>query len=148
MLDRLDLMLEHAREVETLPAEWRVFQWESLPRGRSTSKVYQLTGAVAPLYVRGPKKGRRNWRRMKKATEQAVILTIAEHDAWLLRWEERTGVCFECQGRGQELARAWIDDDHQPRTEWRPCRRCKGVTGQLTDYGDQQKLPGLIPPGP
>jgi RecJ-like exonuclease len=68
---------------------------------------------VTPLVSKGPNKGRPNWRKMDQATERVVIITVAEHEAWKLEWERKTGNCAECVGTG---ITAWE----------RLCRRCGG----------------------
>ena len=120
-------MSEHAREMIGNPMDWEVFRFRSLGAEKfgDAPKVIELTGAMAPRFMRGKRSGERNWQKRDRGSERTVYITPAEHAAWLEAWSARTGLCRECAGKGEVFAR-W---HHQEGTTYKPCRRCGG-TGQ------------------
>jgi len=120
---RINLHEEHARDKYGLPPEWTAAQWECFPGTPGEPTLYvQLIGAVYEPVTRGPRKGKPNWDKPigKKTT---AILPVAEHDAWVRAWEQRTGKCSKCVGTGQTIARVSVQDG----TEYRTCRTCGGT---------------------
>ncbi len=111
----------YLREKHNLPENWQIFSFKVLD-----DKVEELTGAVAPLYIKGPKKGRVNWAKKDRTTEKTFYVILSEFRAWAMQWEEKTGTCVECMGRG-EVATGWSKDDG---TKHKECPRCKG-TGKV-----------------
>ena len=122
----IDFLAEHAKEVNGLPANWKVFHYKCLPNveGRHTKTThYQLTGAVCDaVYQSGRHKGRTNWAKKDKSTLATVIIGVAEHEAFLLRWEAKTGKCHKCYGTGQE----WRGWNCETGDKYGMCGRCGG----------------------
>lgn len=75
-----------------------------------------LSGGPARVLTRGKDKGHR---RVEKITHR-VVVTDAEVIAEEARFEAETGLCRECQGKGEVFARWSVTDG----TSYRPCRRC------------------------
>jgi len=119
-MSRPNLMEMHARERAGMGEDWTVFLYRWMPPGGPPIYL-EMTGAVAPQYRTGPRKGRTNYRRRDRATERTVYIRVEEHDAWLARWEGETGQCRGCAGVGDKPWRSGPDG-----TETRPCHRCGG----------------------
>jgi hypothetical protein len=83
---------------------------------------FLVTGAVCPMFTRGPRKGLRNWAQRDKATERTLVITPAELRACQLRWEVASGRCHACAGTGQENM-GWTKEQG---TILKTCRRCTG----------------------
>lgn len=64
---------------------------------------------------------RRKW----TGDEKTACVTRADLDAEMIRHENETGRCAECDGSAQEWAGWSVTDGNK----WRPCRRC-GATGK------------------
>lgn len=99
------LMEIHAREkIQAPPGPGFAFWlFETLPE-TPPAQVIKLTGAVAPLFTRGPRKGEPNFKKSDPATRREVFLPVEEHKAWVEEWEKKTGLCSHCQGKGQRPA--------------------------------------------
>lgn len=121
----MNLYEDHAREKTGMGPEWRLYSWDSIdalklghshPDGRM-----KIKGAVAPNL----EDGRPAWAYMDKATKRTVIFTHAEHDAFVLAWEMRTGKCSGCakDHPGQEYL-GWSKDKG---TLMGTCPRCHGT---------------------
>lgn len=113
----------HARERAGMPESWSIYRFEHKTPGGSIPPYTELTGAVAPLLLSGPQKGRPNWKKMDKSTERTVCVTQSEHDAWCEAWEARTGKCRKCVGEGTRPD-GWSKAEGQ---RWRECRDCGGT---------------------
>ena len=109
-----ELLEEHAREKLGEDATWRVFRWHN------EWAVFTLTGKRARLFLRGPRKGKPDWK--TPGESRNVHITHAEHDEWCKRWQERTGGCIRCEGSGQTFKR-W---DRETGVETRACQVCQG----------------------
>lgn len=108
-----------------MPPQWDVIRWEALgdmTAGRDPD-VFRVTGAVMPYKKRGPMKGFPSWRNRDRSTERTVYITPAERDAFLLEYEDKTGICYACAGSGQTLA-SW---HYKKGVTLRECRRCGGI---------------------
>lgn len=117
------LLSEHARERTGMPEGWEAYRVESLPAG-SKAEVIHVTGCMSPpLVMRGPRKGKPNWRRMDKSTVRETYIPVTEHDAWEIAWETRTGKCSMCKGRTHVFS-SWSKGEG---TKTRPCPRCLGT---------------------
>lgn len=115
---RFDLLVAHARQKLGLPAdsEWDFFQagTDSATPGGPVF-LYRITGAVAPRFKSGPRKGQRNWPRRDRCTEQTVIILKSEHDAFEAAWSRETGLCVKCVGNGEAAI-----------GKGKPCEGCGG----------------------
>lgn len=111
-----------------MPPDWRVCGMKTLDNNRpGLGIIYE--GAV-PLgeYTRGPKKGRTKWPSDKDC--QTFTVLRSEIEAFHASWEQETGVCAKCLGKGRIAFRipARGDDDY------RTCKRCGG-TGKAIGGG-------------
>lgn len=124
-VEHLDLYQVHAIEKERLPSNWRVFRWEAFPKsGRGDCIYIAVTGAVCEYqYLKGKRKGHTNWHKRDAKTEVTVNLPVADHNAWKLEWEKRTGKCSNCTGTG-EVMESW---NVNTGTKYRTCPKCKGA---------------------
>lgn len=113
----------HAREKAAMPDTWAIHTWECFPKSTDKTLYYQVTGIIAPLKTKGKNKGAPNWRAGDKTTERTVILTVAEHEAWIAGWELKTGLCSNCLGEGQTL-KSWTIANGP---EYRQCVECQGT---------------------
>jgi len=103
---------------ENMPEEWCVFSFTWLD-----DRAMELKGAVAPLYVRGSKKGCRNWKKMDKTTVQTFLLLSSEIEEGIERWEHETGKCHVCQGTGSKLV-GWSRAEGK---KYKTCDKCNGT---------------------
>lgn len=110
------LMEIHAKEKIQPGPGFAFWLFESLPE-TPPAQVIKLTGAVAPLFTRGPRKGEPNFKKLDPATRREVYLPIEEHRAWVEEWEKKTGLCSYCQGKGQRPAAG---------SSFKPCGACVG----------------------
>jgi hypothetical protein len=116
------LVEQHAREKAGQGPEWEPWLLESYPKTNGPRLFMQLTGAVAPRFTKGPRKGRRNWKKKDKATERVIVITPAEQESYEAAWEQDTARCSQCMGEGKTIASSSSNGD---RT-YRPCRKCGG----------------------
>lgn len=63
------------------------------------------------------------YRKPEPNTERAVIIPTDEFEKWATSWEQRTNLCRDCKGSGEELASISVYDG----AKYRPCRQCKGT---------------------
>jgi hypothetical protein len=117
MIDFPELII---KKRENLPDNWRVYNYRWLD-----SRVMEVTGAVAPLYVRGPKKGRINWSKKDKDTVRTFILLATELEEGIARREKETGKCHACEGTGMRVF-GWSKAEG---TKYKTCDLCKGSGG-------------------
>jgi len=99
-----------AREKLDKPREWTVWRWEAVRRHGETIG-WDLTGSIQT-----------GWSTWGREQEVALFLSNAEIATLTLAWEQRTGYCPRCQGRGQTVARISAKDG----TSWRDCSACAG----------------------
>lgn len=119
---RVSLIDLHARELAGMGDDWEPHYYERHPPTLPTI-YFEVRGAVAPILTRGPRKGRRDWKRSDPATERRLYIPVADHDAWVARWVERTGKCPRCVGTGEVFA-SW---DRGEGTTYATCRDCGGT---------------------
>lgn len=122
----IDLYAVNAREKYGLSDDWHIHKWECGPSGTGEYQFIFLTGSICPLKQSGKFKGRPDWKKRDRNTEQTVVLMLNEHKEWKLTWEQRTGLCHLCTGDGVTLARGWMDGK-ELKKEFRACRRCNGT---------------------
>lgn len=100
-----------ARRKLKAPSEWLGFIFECI------AEDYIVTGAVpVGFYSRGPRKGKPKW----EGPGIKVIVTRAETDAEVKRYEEETGNCAECLGT-KEVFASW---NIKTGVKMRPCQTC------------------------
>jgi hypothetical protein len=70
-----------ARSVAGMPANWVAWQFRSVRpddnwrRPPNEHDMIEVTGACCPLYVRGPRKGKPNYRKHDKRTKRSIMLS-------------------------------------------------------------------------
>ena len=112
-----------ARRRLNLAENWKVYQWECLPKSSMQTTHFQVTGAVCDaVYSKGPRKGETNWSKRDRKTEMQFVCSVAEAEAFCLEWEQETGKCHKCEGSGQTFA-GWNPTDGN---KYRTCQRCNG----------------------
>jgi hypothetical protein len=133
----MNLFTEHARELVAMPPEWDAYEWEAIGRERASdeAKLIRVTGAVAPLKTRGKYKGYPNWEKLDRGTVKTAYFTPAEHEAWMLEWERKTGKCSDCMGRGERSV-GWSAAEG---TRYKPCGKC-GATGKTANVTQQSPI--------
>lgn len=114
-----ELLEAHAREMLGEDETWRVFRWQN------EWSIYTLTGKRVRLFSRGPRKGKPDWK--TPGDNRSVHITHAAHDAWLKRWQERTGGCVRCEGSGRTF-KSWC---RETGIETNTCNVCGG-SGKVT----------------
>lgn len=118
-----------------LPAGFIFFKWECFPQPGPTLYV-EFSGGLCPLLTRGKRKGRPNYR---KATErQTFVVSVAHSELWESEYEEKTGKCRQCRGKGMELVSI---NFVKGITSHRECSRCRG-TGRRADLDKCQEALG------
>lgn len=117
------LLEEHAREKLGKPPTWRAFRYECLPAHSPDTTHYAITGMVCL----DKKNGSPNWQ-CPLDEKAEVIISVEEHEAWLVEWERKTGKCWRCTGTGKIIKRVSRIDG----TEYRPCPECKGMGKAVT----------------
>jgi len=111
--------------------KWEPYSCQMLPHGGDTYELAEVSGGIAPLYVKGKRKGRHNWDKIDKATIKTVYITIAENAEFVEKWERETGKCANCEGSGKTM-QSW---HHINGATYRDCRDCEGTgkTKKLTE---------------
>lgn len=115
----LDLAILQAREKSSLPDNWHPWKFEI--KDSPYGDFLELTGAICPLYVRGPKKGKPNYEKADMATACTVQVGRQEYVEWVAKWEKETGKCAMCNGTGKEFS-GWSASDGKT---YKPCSRCE-----------------------
>ena len=123
----MNLLTEHAKDLLGMPPEWDAYEFEAIVRtaDNSAAKLIRVVGAVAPPKTRGKYKGLPNWDKRDPATEKTAYFTPEEHEEWTRQWEQKTGKCAECLGRGEKMA-GW---SAASGARYKPCDKC-GATGK------------------
>jgi hypothetical protein len=78
----------YARSVYGFPPDWSAWLYQSIrpdddwSRNGNLDDLFQVTGAVCPLYTRGPKKGKPNYKKLDPATKKTVTFTKRAFIEW------------------------------------------------------------------
>jgi len=102
--------------------KWKPYQWRMLPSG-GPYELAEITGAVVPLITKGKRKGQHNWNKMDRSTNKIVYITIAENAEFAEKWQEETGLCANCEGKGKTM-KSW---HHINGAEYQECKECEGT---------------------
>lgn len=121
---RLNLLDMQAAELAGMGPEWRPFKYEMVD---GTSPGCLLDGAVAPIFVRGKRKGYRNWKKKDPATVRRIFISPGDRMTYEVNWSKETGLCSVCVGTG-EVFQSWRKDEG---TTYKSCKVCDG-TGKST----------------
>lgn len=79
-----------------LPGNWR---WMTIgPSGGFPDT--RIVGGVAPLFVRGLRKGQPNWAQRDKTKDATFFFDIAKYHHWRRAKLKAAGLCLTCEGRG------------------------------------------------
>jgi len=122
----MKLLNTQAKIKANMGDEWEPYQWQMLPIG-GPYELAEITGSVAPLTTKGKRKGQHNWDKMDRSTKKTVYVTIAENAAFVERWQNETGLCANCEGKGKTM-QSW---HHINGVTYRECGQCGG-TGNFT----------------
>ena len=95
---------------------WEVCGWERIGEGND----FVVEGGVPRMLKAGPRKGKKTWRDVPM---QKAVVTGDELRAEHSRYEEETGKCGDCYGKG-EVFSSWSVTEG---TKMKPCRRCGGI---------------------
>ena len=85
-------------------------------------KYFEVRGAVCPLYTEGKNKGKPNYQKADKSTEQTVSFTPQQHDDFVATWEAKNNLCMMCHGKGEIIKSFGAIDG----LKYRQCDRCHG----------------------
>lgn len=107
---------EVAKRKVSGPEGWVMCAWERIGDGNDLI----VTGGVPRLLKAGPSKGKPTWRDV--ATQKAVV-TSEELDDEQKRYEQATGKCGDCYGKG-EVFQSW---DVHDGTKYKKCSSCGGT---------------------
>jgi hypothetical protein len=120
-----NLYAEHARELLGLDDTFHVAAWRSLDLGKREAGHPDNRLRVEMMQCPRLEDGRLAWPMADTKTKKKCIFTNAEHDAWILTWEQRTGKCSLCHPRnpGQE----WMGWSKDTGDKFRTCPRCNGT---------------------
>lgn len=120
-------VIERRLRIENdLPASFEFVSWKCLPEGSTETMCYELRGACFPLVKSGPRKGKQNYRAVKKSERHSFYVSKASAAQWMDDYALETGRCPHCEGSGQQVARI---DFVEPKTTYRPCSGCGGTGG-------------------
>lgn len=108
------------------PCEWNVigrkllnlsdsFEWVNAERVGENSII---TLQEAYIKTKGKAKGKKGWRGEKVR----CIISFAEVEAFRVDWERINGVCWRCEGTGQEMYGITMNNERL----FRQCTRCGG----------------------
>ena len=91
MTASFDNLHDYIRETYNLPDGWSGWNYRTIRpddnwrRPGSPDDIFQVTGAVCPLYVRGPKKGRPNYKKADQSTKKTFTFTKQAFAKWYKR---------------------------------------------------------------
>lgn len=118
-----NLYEEYAREKAGQTEEWEMYAWECFPKSRNEPPLYyQVKGGIPTLYVKGPQKGKANWRGPIRE-EQTVIIPVNDYAAYVPVWERKNNKCHECKGTGQY----WTGWSRDAGNRYEDCRYCNAT---------------------
>lgn len=119
---RLDLLSIQAAEISCI-ANWTAYEFEMLPKYPQESVMCKVTGAVVPLKLSGPNKGKPNYNKKDSSTVREIYIQIKDYESWIKDWEIKTGNCANCAGKGK-LFHSWSKDSG---STYRPCLMCNST---------------------
>lgn len=109
-----------------LPPEWQVCGARLLDLNRPGLGIIYEGAVPLGVYKSGPKAGRTKWPPAKACQTFTVLKT--EIDSFRASWEQETGICSDCLGKGRNAFRIPPKSDD----DYRECRRCQG-TGKAAE---------------
>ena len=115
----MQLIENHVRRDRGLPDDFVFVRYEWLKDGSRVSMM-RMDGGCCPLLMRGPRKGKPNYKKL--TNEQTFYVTTSEIDELKRRYEIETGKCCACEGEGKTVTRVSVVDG----TEYRTCVKCNG----------------------
>jgi len=119
------LYAEHAREILGLDDTYQMSAWRSLDAMKREPGAPENRLRIEMMVCPRLEDGRLAWPMADTKTKKKCTFTSAEHDAWILGWEIRTGKCSQCHhlNPGKE----WMGWDHIKGDSFRTCPRCNGT---------------------
>lgn len=130
VVKRIDLWNIYLIEKHGLSPEWN---WHGVSSASDVvpEGFLRITGAVPTSYKPS---GRPVWGKGSKATTKTFFLNVAEFDSWKVEWENRTGICSTCLGRGKTFTSFSTDTTTGDTTvTYQPCVRGCEVVGELQE---------------
>ena len=120
-----NLFAEHARELLNLDEGFHLSAWKSMDILKRNPGHPDNRIRVEMMRCPRLEDGTLAWPCADRKSKKTVTWTNAEHDAWILAWESRTGRCSLCHPGhpGQE----WIGFSMDEGTKFQTCTRCKGT---------------------
>ena len=118
----LRIIEAHLRKQNGLPDDFHFYHWECFPHGRQITLYIELTGCRCPLKTRGEWKGRPNFKKRERGSDQKFTVLTSEIEQIESDYEQETGKCRQCEGVGKTVASFGISG-----TTYRECSRCKGT---------------------
>lgn len=95
---------------------WEPCIWEAIG---DIARDALISGGIPRILTRGPNKGQRRWD--GKLTR--VVVSGAEVDAAMAKYERETGNCAECEGSCKTIA-GWSAAEG---TRYRECAKCEAT---------------------
>jgi hypothetical protein len=110
------------RNSHALPEGFDFFSWCVKDQEIDGKKIewFELEGGVAPLFKRGPRKGKKNW---KKSTDRRKFAISMERANEIAAEYRAAGMCDVCGANGKRSV-SWSRDTG---TSYEPCRACNGT---------------------
>lgn len=106
------------------PFGWEAFGFDCSPDAVPPGFI-KVTGGVPIIVSRGKRKGAKSW--AAKIGRRTLFVDEVKAQAWIDAREIETGVCQNCEGKG-EVCIKWSSLDGR---SMKPCGRCNG-TGRYT----------------
>lgn len=100
---------------------WQGYRWQSVVGG-CVVRGQVPNGA----YTKGKRKGSPRFTQHKDAARCDVYVSDADLLAAAARFEEETGLCWDCKGTGQIFS-GWSQSSG---VRYRPCRKCATSKGE------------------
>ena len=104
-----------------LPPEWQVCGIKILDFNRLDIGIIYKGAVPLGVYKTGRRKGWTKWPSARACLTFTVLK--AEIDAFRASWEQETGICSACFGKGRNAFRIPAKSD----ADYRVCKRCQGT---------------------
>lgn len=120
-----NLYAEHAREILGLDDTYHMSAWKSLDALNRDPGAPGNRMRIEMMVCPRLEDGRLAWPMADTKTKKKCTFTNAEHEAWILTWEQLTGKCHLCDPLtpGKE----WIGWHKDEGAKHQVCPRCKGT---------------------
>ena len=95
-----EFMNDIARQKLNKPPEWEIFHWERLDDCKTDRPDCLVKGGIPRLLTKGSRAGSKKW----DGPGDRCAITFAEYEAAVTHFEQTTGRCGRCRGKGQECS--------------------------------------------